>query len=301
MLPSKLQGIIPPVVSPLLDINTLDIEGLENILNRLIENHVHGLFLLGTTGEGPHLSHAIRKEIIKHATSFVKSRLPVFVCITDTSPEELLEMAYYAADNGADALVFAPPYYSPIHQQELLDYSEWLIPQLPLPTLLYNMPSHCKISFTIDVVKKLSNLEKIIGIKDSSGDMSFLNNLMGSVERQDFCFFTGPEILLAETLFIGGNGGVSGGANLYPQLFVNLFEAFQQGDLPKVMTIQHVVKELDRFVYFEGFMKGVKTALALKGICKEVAIPPLFPMTPSGKLKLASALHYLEDKYPFLQ
>ncbi len=301
MLPSKLHGIIPPVVTPLIDINTLDIDGLEKILDRLIENHVHGLFILGTTGEGPNLSHSIRKEIIKHITSFVNGRKPVFVCVTDTSPEELLDLAYYAADNGADALVFAPPYYTPINQQELLDYSAWLIPQLPLPTLIYNMPSHCKVSFSIDAVKKLSNIENIIGIKDSSGDMSYLNNLMGCVERQDFCFFTGPEILLAETLFIGGSGGVSGGANLYPQLFVSLFEAFQQGDLVNVVSIQQAVKELDRAVYFEGFMKGVKTALAIKGICKEVAIPPLFPMTPNGRIKLTSSLNYLEDRYPFLK
>ena len=222
---------------------------------------MHGLFILGTTGEGPNLSHRIRKEIIKHTTTFVKERKPVFVCVTDTSPEELLEIAFFAADNGADALVFAPPYYSPLNQQDLLAYSEWLIPQLPIPLLLYNMPSHCKVSFSLEAVKKLSEYEKVLGIKDSSGDMSYLNNMMGIVERPDFCFFTGPEILLAETLFIGGNGGVSGGANLYPQLFVGLYEAFIQGDLIKVMEFQHVVKELDRTVYFEGFMKGVKTAI----------------------------------------
>jgi len=301
MLPPKLTGIIPPVVTPLLDINTLDVNGLESVLSRLIENEVHGLFILGTTGEGPNLSHRIRKEIIKHTTAFVKERKPVFVGVTDTSPEELLELAFYAADNGIDALVFAPPYYSPLNQQELLTYAEWLIPQLPMPVLLYNMPSHCKVSFSLEAVKKLSALDKVLGIKDSSGDMSYLNNMMGSVERPDFCFFTGPEILLAETLFIGGNGGVSGGANLYPQLFVGLYEAFQKGDLIKVMEFQQVIKELDRAVYFEGFMKGVKTALAIKGICKEVAIPPLFSMTPNGRNKLESSLKYLEDKYPFLK
>jgi 4-hydroxy-tetrahydrodipicolinate synthase len=301
MLPPKLTGIIPPVVTPLLDINTLDVNGLESVLSRLIENEVHGLFILGTTGEGPNLSHRIRKEIIKHTTAFVKERKPVFVGVTDTSPEELLEIAFCAADNGADALVFAPPYYSPLNQQELLTYAEWLIPQLPMPVLLYNMPSHCKVSFSLEAVKKLSALDKVLGIKDSSGDMSYLNNMMGSVERPDFCFFTGPEILLAETLFIGGNGGVSGGANLYPQLFVGLYEAFQKGDLIKVMEFQQVIKELDRAVYFEGFMKGVKTALAIKGICKEVAIPPLFSMTPNGRNKLESSLKYLEDKYPFLK
>lgn len=301
MLPNKLVGIIPPVVTPLSDINILDVNGLERVLNRLIEKEVHGLFILGTTGEGPNLSHRIRKEIIKHTTTYVKERKPVFVCVTDTSPEELLEIAFFAADNGADALVFAPPYYSPLNQQDLLAYSEWLIPQLPIPVLLYNMPSHCKVSFSLEAVKKLSEYEKVLGIKDSSGDMSYLNNMMGIVERPDFCFFTGPEILLAETLFIGGNGGVSGGANLYPQLFVGLYEAFIQGDLIKVMEFQHVVKELDRTVYFEGFMKGVKTALAIKGICKNVAVPPLFSMTPNGIIKLESSLKYLEDKYPFLK
>ena len=93
MLPTKLFGVIPPVVSPLIDTNTLDIDGLELVLNRLIEHQVHGIFILGTTGEGPNLSHRIRKEIIKHTTAFVQERKPVFVCVTDTSPEELLEIA----------------------------------------------------------------------------------------------------------------------------------------------------------------------------------------------------------------
>jgi 4-hydroxy-tetrahydrodipicolinate synthase len=131
--------------------------------------------------------------------------------------------------------------------------------------------------------------------------MSYLNHLLGWVERPDFCFFTGPEILLAETLILGGDGGVSGGANLYPQLFTSLHRAFTMGDIKNMMAYQQVIKELDRLVYFEGFMKGVKTAMAIKGICKEIAIPPQFSMTAPGRKKLASSLLYLEDKYPFLK
>ena len=148
-----LRGIIPPVITPLLDNNTLDVKGLENLVEHLISGGVHGLFILGTTGEAPSLSYDLRKEFIRRTCELTNHRIPVMVGITDTSFEASLEIAQYSKEVGADAVVVAPPFYMPISQEELIVYLENLIPKSPLPLLLYNMPSHTKIHMEIETVK----------------------------------------------------------------------------------------------------------------------------------------------------
>src|SRR6185436_15234991 len=117
-----LRGIVPPVVTPLLDRDTLDAAGLERLLEHIIAGGVSGLLLLGTTGEGPCLSYRLRRELIDRACRQVRGRVPVLIGITDTAFVESLALARHAADCGADAVVAAPPYYFPLGQPELQEY-----------------------------------------------------------------------------------------------------------------------------------------------------------------------------------
>ena len=143
-------GIIPPLVTPLKDNETLDIESLERLIEHLIAGGVHGLFILGTTGEEQSLSYDVRKQMIKESCRINKGRLPLLACITDTSIVESIRLAHVAADCGADGVVSAPPYYFATGQPELAQFYEELVPQLPLPVFLYNMPSHVKVIFAPD-------------------------------------------------------------------------------------------------------------------------------------------------------
>ena len=147
-----MNGIIPPLVTPLKDRNTLDRDGLERLVERLVTGGVHGLFIIGTTGEGPSLSYRLRRELITETCKIVRGRLPVFVGVTDTAFVESVNIAKHSADAGADALVAAPPYYLPEAQPELLEYIRHLLPEMPLPFYFYNMPSLTKVSFDIDTV-----------------------------------------------------------------------------------------------------------------------------------------------------
>src|SRR3954454_15133593 len=108
--PGPLRGIIPPLVTPLLDRDRLDHAGLERLIEHVLGGGVHGLFLLGTTGEGPSLSYRLRRELVQRTCSLVKGRIPILVGITDTSFVESVSLARYAAEVGASAVVAAPPY-----------------------------------------------------------------------------------------------------------------------------------------------------------------------------------------------
>ncbi len=113
VLPSPLRGIIPPMVTPLLDRDTLDVAGLERLIEHILSGGVHGLFILGTTGEAPSLSYRLRYELIERVCRQVKGRVPVLVGITDTCFTESLNTANKARDAGAQAVVLAPPRSTP--------------------------------------------------------------------------------------------------------------------------------------------------------------------------------------------
>ena len=140
-----LSGIIPPLVTPLLDDNTLDVAGLEKLIEHVLTGGVHGLFILGTTGEATSLNYNLRKELIRRTGELVNHRIPVVVGITDTSLHGSLEIAEYAKNAGLDGVVLAPPYYVPISQEEMREYLENIAPRLPLPFLMYDIPSCTKM------------------------------------------------------------------------------------------------------------------------------------------------------------
>ena len=218
---TPLSGIIPPLVTPLVDNETLDVESLERLIEHLIAGGVHGLFVLGTTGEEQSLSYDVRKQMIKESCRINRGRLPLLACITDTSIVESIKLAKVAADCGADGVVSAPPYYFATGQPELAQFYEELVPQLPLPVFLYNMPSHVKVNFAPDTVRRLAEMEQVVGFKDSSANAVYFQSVMYKVQhRKDFAMLVGPEEITGECVLLGGHGGINGGANMFPELYV---------------------------------------------------------------------------------
>ena len=150
----KFKGVIPPIVTPLLDQEHLDEEGVERLVEHLLDGGVNGIFALGTTGEAPSLDGVLKRRMLERVCKAASGRVPVLAGITDTSFTESLRLAAHAAECGASALVLAPPYYFPAGQPELLDYIEHLVPRLPLPLMLYNMPAMTKLNFEPETVRR---------------------------------------------------------------------------------------------------------------------------------------------------
>ncbi len=275
-----LKGIIPPLVTPLKSNQELDIPGLERLIEHQLSGGVHALFILGTSGEGPSLSYTLKKEFIRLCCELVNSKIPVLVGISDPSMAGSLELADYAQQVGADAVVVAPPYYFPLSEKELLGYLETLAPKLALPFLLYNIPSHTKIDLTMEVVKRAKELGAL-GIKDSSGDMEHLDSLLKEFKNSpEFSIFTGTEKFLPETIKNGGHGAVAGGANMFPKLFVELYKAAEVDDLEIITRLREKVLWLYETIYQVGedasrYLQGTKCVLSVMGICKDYMAPPL--------------------------
>lgn len=280
MFTKPLRGIIPPVITPMIDNDTLDVIGLENLLNRMIKGGVSGVFILGTSGEAQNISYNVRKELIKETCRIVEKRIPVLVGITDTSFSESLLLATNAALYGADALVAAPPYYFAPGQAELIQYYNDLANQLPLPLFLYNMPSHVKVMIEPETVLALSENPNIIGLKDSSANGVYFQKLIYLLRNKpEFTLLCGPEEMTAEVILMGGHGGVNGGANLFPELYVALYDAAASKDFEKLAELQSQVLQVSLSLYNIGkyassYIKGVKTALNLLGVCSDYMAEP---------------------------
>lgn len=280
MLSKPLKGIVPPAITPMIDNDTLDIIGLENLLNRMINGGVSGVFILGTSGEAQNISYALRKELIRHTCRIVNGRISVLVGITDTSFSESISLGNVAATCGADALVAAPPYYFAPGQAELIQYYSDLAARLPLPLFLYNMPSHVKVMIEPQTVLKLSENPNIIGLKDSSANGVYYQKLIHLLkDKPDFTLLVGPEEMMAETVLMGGHGGVNGGANLFPEIYVSLYNAAASKDFDKIPKLQEQVLNISLSLYNIGkyassYIKGIKTALNLMGVCSDYMSEP---------------------------
>ncbi|MDZ4780115.1 MAG: dihydrodipicolinate synthase family protein [Planctomycetia bacterium] len=279
-LPRPLRGIVPPLVTPLVDRDALDVAGLERLIEHILAGGVHGLFILGTTGEAPSLSYRLRNEVIRRACRQVAGRVPVLVGITDTSFIETIHLAQAAAAAGAQGVVLAPPYYFTAGQSELLAYLEALAPEMPLPLYLYNMPSHTKLVFQPALVRQAADLPNVVGLKDSSANMIYFHELLHLFEgRRDFSLLVGPEELLAETLMLGGHGGINGGANFFPRLYVDLYEAARAKDLDRVGVLHRQVIRISTTIYSvtrdsSSYLRGLKCALSCLGLCDDFLAEP---------------------------
>jgi 4-hydroxy-tetrahydrodipicolinate synthase len=151
---------------------------------------------------------------------------------------------------------------------------------MPLPVFLYNMPSHTKLSFELDTLRRALDVPNIVGLKDSSAQMIYFHQVRRLVaDRSDFTLLVGPEELLAESVLAGSHGGINGGANLFPRLYVELYEAASKRDLDRVSQLHAKVMRLGETIYSVGshrsaFIKGLKCALSCLGICDDFMAEP---------------------------
>lgn len=294
-LPRPLRGIVPPLVTPLADRDQLDFAGLERQLERVIGGGVAGVFALGTSGEAPSLSLDLRRAVVRETCRLVRGRVPVLVGITDTCLVDSLALAVIAAEHGAQAVVLTTPYYFPISQAELETLARTVVRESPLPVFLYNIPQFTKNAFDVATVRRLADEPRLIGIKDSAGDLNYFRQLCELArERPDWTLLMGPEELLAEGIAAGGHGGVNGGALIWPQLLVELGSAALNGDAAHVARLQPRLLSLGRIyrvsAHPAAIFKALKCALSLLGICDDRMAEPLQAFTEHERAQVRAIL-----------
>lgn len=291
---NRIRGIIPPMATPLAAIDELDVAGLERLIEHILQGGVDGLLILGTTGEGPALSSRLRREVIERTCRQVARRVPVLAGLIDSAFPEMLQLSDWAAQCGASALVVAPPFYFPLNQEDLLRMIESLVQHAALPVWLYNQPELTRISFSPKTVALASEIPGVIGIKDSSGDLHYLKEIRRCT-RPDFGVLVGPEHLLEEALVCGADGGVPGGANIFPELPVQLYAAHQRGNPAGAQQIQERIIAVGSAIWktgeaSRGNLRRLKCALNLLGICSARPAWPSVECAPEERARIEEQL-----------
>jgi 4-hydroxy-tetrahydrodipicolinate synthase len=291
----RFAGIVPPLITPLCGRDTLDIAALERQLERVIAGGVAGVFALGTSGEAPSLSLRLREEVVRETCRIVGERVPVLVGVTDTCLAHSLTLARAAADHGAQAVVMTSPFYFPLAQAELETLARTLAAESPLPVVLYNIPQFARNGFAADTIRRLLDEPRIVGLKDSSGDLAYFRDLCALARaRPDWTVLMGPEALLAEAIAAGGHGGVNGGALIWPEVFVELCRAARSGEQARVAVLQTQVVKLGRIYHASdhpaAVFKALKCALALLGIGDGRMAEPLAALVCDERARIRRVL-----------
>ena len=299
----KLTGLIPPMVTPLDAKRRLDKKGTKNMVNHLLKGGVDGIFLLGTTGEGPHLSYAIREELVKTVCRLVKGRVPVLVGITETDMDDAVAFASKCKAYGAAAVVAAPPYYFKLTQAECVAWFTEMADRLSLPLVVYDMPAHTDTVIEPATIEKLAAHPNIIAMKDSSSIIALFNKFRIALEpfADKFSLFMGPDEAMGEAVLLGADGGVCTGANLWPAQFKAMYLAAKAGDVEKVRRLQRFTTMSSYLLYGLGqgqigFLKGVKAALAEVGLIQNVLAAPFEPFGGKELVQVRAALRRLRGE-----
>lgn len=264
--PPSLAGVIPPMVTPLRPDGALDVPAAERLAARLVDAGVGGLFVLGSSGEGPWLTPAERARVIGAAMGVCGGRVPVLVGVLEPSAARVVEAAQQAQDLGADAVVVTSPYYFEADDDVQHDHFATVAAALSVPVVLYNIPKFTHAVVAPATVEALSGVPSIVGIKDSAGDPeAFAAFLELKRRRPGFAVLQGAERQSLAALRAGADGLVPGLSNVAPELFVRLVACAAAGASHEAERLERVVVELWD-LHTNGFwLECLKVAVAMQG------------------------------------
>lgn len=289
----EVRGIIPAMVTPLERNEELDEDGLRQIVNYLIDSGVHGIFVCGSQGENYALKEEEKKKAIEAAVDETNGRVPVYAGTGDITTRSVKELSRYAEDVGADAVSVITPFFIRPSQEELYKHYRAVAEAVNIPVLLYNNPARTGLNLDVSTVKRLAEIENIVGIKDSSGDLTLTAEYIRSCP-EDFAVIAGRDSLILATLLYGGKGAIAATANVIPKLVVGIYESFVKGDMKKARELQFKLLPLRLAFDLGTFPVVIKEAINLIGKPGGPAKSPVAGLNEKERQKLKSILEDLE-------
>ena len=289
----RFEGIFAPTITPLDEKERVDELGFVNQLNRLIDNGVHGIYLLGTSGEFTTLTNAERERAMDIAVKAVGGRVPIICGVMDTSTQRVIQNIEIAEQFGVDTVAATPGYYySSTDDADLIEFYKTIAASTELPVFIYNIPSTVKTAIKPQVVAELAeDCDNIVGIKDSSGDWTNCLNLLTLLgDRTDFAIMLGSHTALGAAVLFGADGGVVSIANVAPKESVALYNAAKARDIDEVHRLQKLLLRLSKMYTYGQGVSGMKACLEILGVCSARTTSPLLPISDAAKAELRQLL-----------
>ncbi len=283
------KGIIPPVVTPFTsDGKKISEERFREVIRHVVSNGCSGVFIGGSQGEFFSLSFEERVRSYEIAVDEAAGKFYVFAGTAAVTTEEAVNLTKAAEKAGVDAASVINPYFITPDAQELYDHYKTIADSTALPVYLYNNPGRTGSVIPVSVISRLSGIENIVGMKDSSGDLTYVNNILSSTENFDL--FCGRDTCIYNELTSGAVGAVAATANVAPALVSSIYNAVQVGDLAQARKAQSELAPLRNAFDLGSFPVVVKEALQLIGLEVGPARLPVRPLTIENRAKLKDIL-----------
>jgi 4-hydroxy-tetrahydrodipicolinate synthase len=285
-----IQGIIPPVATPMQANEDLDLPRLRWFIDHLIANGVHGIFVLGTNSEFYALDEREKQEVIATTVAHVNRRVPVYAGTGAETTREVVRLTKIAEREGADGVSIITPYFVNPTQQEIYDHYRRIAEHTKLPVVLYNNPGTCGgVKIDVETVARLAQIPNILGVKDSSGDLQNTAEYIRVVPDR-FSVLMGRDTLIFYGLMAGARGAVPATGNIAPALLAEIYNTFQSGDLAASQAAQRRLNPLRLALGLCTAPGGVKAALQVLGLSIGPCRSPVGPLAAEKLPKMRAAL-----------
>ena len=286
----KARGIIPPMITPFDDDEKVDCIALKKMTNYLIDAGVHGVFPLGSTGEGYGIDFDEKRKVIETVLEATNKRVPVYAGTGAITTKESIRLAEMATKIGVDALSVITPYFISPNEEELYTHYKEIASSTDLPIILYNNPGRTGIDLSLELIIHLSSIKNIVGIKDSSGDMTKAAEIIRRT-GSDFSVLAGRDTLIYGFLAYGGQGSVAATANIVPELVVSIYELYQKGEYQSALDAQFKLAPLRMGFSLGSFPVIMKEGLKLRGIDVGNTLKPIKPLSVEAREKLKEIIN----------
>lgn len=288
---TDLAGVVPPTVTAFEADGALDLEATVAHAQFVADGGAAAVFPLGTNGEFPLLTPDERRQVVEAVAGSVD--VPVIAGVGAPSTRETVEHVEHAVSVGVDAVVVVTPYYYPIDGDGAVAHYESVASAADVPVYIYHIPSKTGNELSLETLDRLAAIDGIAGLKDSSKDVPWLAQALDA--NPELAFLVGSDSLLFTGLELGCQGLVSAVANVFPELVVDLYDAYARGDEDEARQLQSTVFEVRSALKRGPYLSGVKTALSLRETDFDAGglRSPLRTMTDEQRARLAEDLEAL--------
>ncbi len=264
---TKLQGIFTPNIVPLDNDGRINEAELRRFVDWLIASGIHGLYPNGSTGEFIRFTAEERRRIVQIVCQQAAGRVPVLAGAAEANVRETLAACEAYAGYGARAVAIVAPYYYRLSPEAVFAYFREIAENSPINVTLYNIPMFAS-PIDLDTIRRLAEYPRVVGIKDSSGDLAFMMRLIAAIRpnRPDFSFLNGWEAVLVPSLLVGCDGGTHGSANVVPEMLCNTYNLTRAGHVNEAIALQyHMLKLFNVMLSASDFPDGIRAGVELRG------------------------------------
>jgi len=282
------QGVYTALITPFRD-GGVDERALRELVEHQIAAGVDGLVPCGSTGEAATLSHAEHRRVIEVVVAAARGRVHVLAGTGSNSTQEAIALTHHAKEAGADGALLISPYYNKPTQEGIVAHYAAVARETAFPLVVYNIPGRTASNILPPTLSRLSEIEQIVGVKESTGDLNQMAHVIASVP-ESFTVLSGDDWATLPLLAIGGRGVISTTSNVAPSEMVSLVRSFLAGDIARARDVHYRLLPLFDALFCETNPIPVKAAVAMRGLCREDIRLPLTPISAAGRQRVQAAM-----------